>query len=114
MSNVVAFPGKNKMHPPQSEEELVKHAQTIRQKFISNHAVDFAFDVFRTLETHGFDLQGDTQIKYDLVLISEAIKSSMCRSLGMKHPLQEFAQNIINLKDSDINFDDDEESDEDV
>ena len=102
------------MHPPQTEEELVKHAQTIRQKFISNHAVDFAFDVFRTLETHGFDLQGDTQIKYDLVLISEAIKSSMCRSLGMKHPLKEFAQHIINLKDSAINFDDDEESDEDV
>ncbi len=109
MSNVIAFPKKTKLHPPQSEDELKSHASLIRQKFISTHAVDFAFDVFRTLETHGFDLQGDAQIKYDLVLISEAIKSSMCRSMGMKHPVQEFAQNIINLKDSDINFDDDEE-----
>jgi len=25
--------------------------------------------------------------------------------MGMRHPLQEFAQNIINLKDADINFD---------
>ena len=112
MSNIVAFPGHTQLHPPQNEEELAAHAQLIRQKFIQNHAVDFAFDVFRTLETHGFDLQTDDQIKYDLVLISEAIKSAMTRSMGMRHPLQEFAQNIINLKDADINFDDEDMEEE--
>lgn len=113
MSNVIAFPKRSKLHPPQSEDELKSHANAIRQKFISTHAVDFAFDVFRTLETHGFDLKSDQQIRYDLVLISEAIKSSMARSLGMKHPLQEFAQNIINLNDSDINFEEYEDYEED-
>jgi len=113
MSNVVAFPGKMSLHPPQNEEELKSHAQLIRQKFIQNHAVDFAFDVFRTLETHGFDLRADDQSRYDLVLISEAIKSSLCRSMGIKHPLQEFAQNIINLKDADIDFGDEDMEGED-
>jgi|TARA_A100001391_G_C5002724_1_gene261191 hypothetical protein len=105
MSNVIQFPVKNyKPHVPQTEKELKAHAEAIRLKFIQQHAVDFAFDCFRSLETHGFDLRSDPEIKYDLVLISEAIKSAMCRSLEQKHPLQEFAQNIINLKEADIDF----------
>ena len=87
MSNVIQFPVKNyKPHVPQTEKELKAHAEAIRLKFIQQHAVDFAFDCFRSLETHGFDLRSDPEIKYDLVLISEAIKSAMCRSLEQKHP----------------------------
>tara|TARA_R110002020_G_scaffold3911_5_gene17246 strand:- start:4081 stop:4422 length:342 start_codon:yes stop_codon:yes gene_type:complete len=112
MSNVIVFPQhKVGARPPQNENELKAHAEAIRQKFIQDHATDFAFDVFRQLESHGFDLRNSADIKYDLVLISEAIKSAMCRSLEHKHPLQEFAQNIINLKDSDINFEDFDEED---
>ena len=47
------------------------------------------------MESHGFDLQQQENIKYDLVLISEAIKSALLRSQDEKHPLQEFAENII-------------------
>ena len=104
MSNVVSIPKSHKPRPPQNEDELKAHAQHIRHKFITQHSVDFAFDVFRTMESHGFDLQQQENIKYDLVLIREAIKSALLRSQDEKHPLQEFAENIINLKDSDIDF----------
>jgi|TARA_R110000751_G_scaffold305875_1_gene423185 hypothetical protein len=113
MSNIIAFPNHSKVHPPQNELEMKAHVEEIRHKFINAHAVDFAFDVFRELEGHGFDLQSKKDMKYDLVLISESIKSAMCQSMGIVHPLQEFAQNIINLKDSDIDFDFDFESNED-
>ena len=42
-----------------------------------------------------------------MLLINEAIKSCLYRTMGEKHPLQEFAENVINLKDSDIDFFDD-------
>jgi hypothetical protein len=110
-SNIVTFPGLHRIHPPQNETELKEHAQAVRLNFVTKHCTDFAFDVFRTIEKHGFDLSGpniESNIKYDMILISEAIKSTLLRSMGEKHPLQEFAENIINLQDSDIVFDDEE------
>ena len=111
-SNIVAFPKHHRVHPAQNEEELKDHAQAIRLSFVTKHCTDFAFEVFRNIEQHGFDMSGpniDKNIKYDMILISEAIKSTLLRSMGEKHPLQEFAENIINLSDSDIVFDEDGE-----
>ena len=111
MTNIVKFPKAHKIHPPQNEEELKAHAEQIRNGFIRKHSTDFAFDVFRHMEMHGFNLGGeeevDRNIKYDMLLINEAIKSCLYRTMGEKHPLQEFAENVINLKDSDIDFFDD-------
>ncbi len=110
-SNIVTFPKPHRVHPPQNEEELKDHAQAVRLGFVTKHCTDFAFEVFRNIEQHGFDVSGpniDKNIKYDMILISEAIKSTLLRSMGEQHPLQEFAENIINLQDSDIVFDDEE------
>jgi|TARA_R110002073_G_scaffold246845_2_gene409608 hypothetical protein len=108
MTNIVQFPKAHKIHPPQSEAELKAHAEQIRIGFVSKHSTDFAFDVFRQIELHGFNLGSDGEVdknlRFDMVLINEAIKSCLLRSMGEKHPLQEFAENIINLKDSDIDF----------
>ena len=108
-SNVVAFPGSKKPHPPQSEEEFEDHITDIRNKFVSEAAVEFAFEVFRNMEKHGCDINTNKAIRPDLILISEAIKSAMYRSINIDHPLQSFAKEVISEEDSGIAFEDDEE-----
>ena len=104
MSNVVKFPVAKRNHAPQSEEELQKSISKVRETFVTTTAVDMAFDLFGKLESAGINLNDDEKIRYDLIMISESIKSAMFRSLQMKHPLQEFSENIINIEESDISF----------
>lgn len=114
VSTIIRFPKPHKKHPPQNEDELAAHAKQVQLEFVTRHCTDFAFEVFRMVESHGFDLSGpdvDKNIKHDMVLISEAIKSTLLRTMGQHHPLQEFAENVINLHESDIVFDDDMEED---
>jgi len=106
VSNVVKFPLTKRNHAPQNEAELQKSISKVRESFVTSTAVDLAFDLFGKLETAGIDLQQDEKIKYDLIMISESIKSAMFRSLQMKHPLQEFSENVINMDESDISFED--------
>ena len=108
-SNVVAFPGSKKPHPPQSEEEFEEHITDIRNKFVSEAAVEFAFEVFRNMEKHGCDINTNKAIRPDLILISEAIKSAMYRSINVDHPLQSFAKEVISEEESGIAFEDDDE-----
>ena len=104
MSNIVKFPVVKRDHVPQTEEELQKSISKVRESFVTSTAVDLAFDLFGKLETAGINLQDDEKIRYDLIMISESIKSAMFRSLQMRHPLQEFSENIINIDESDISF----------
>lgn len=106
MSNVVKFPVTARNHAPQSEEEMQNSIRKVRESFVTTTAVDLAFDLFAKLETAGINLTDDEKIRYDLIMISESIKSAMFRSFQMKHPLQEFSENIINIEESDISFED--------
>ena len=108
-SNIVAFPGFKKPHPPQSEKEFEDHITDIRNKFVSEAAVEFAFEVFRNMEKHGCDINSNKAIRPDLILISEAIKSAMYRSINVDHPLQSFAKEVISEEESGILFEDEEE-----
>lgn len=108
MSNVINFPVNPDFHPPQTEAELQESVKNIRQRFVTQNAVDIAFDVFQKLESMGIQVTEEEKLRYDLILISESIKSAMFRSLQMKHPLQEFSENIINLEESDISFEPEE------
>lgn len=105
-SNIVAFPGFSKPHPPQNEEEFDEHITSIREKFVTEAAVEFAFEVFRNMEKHGCDINTNKAIRPDLILISESIKSAMFKSFNMDHPLQSFAHEVISEEDSDIGFED--------
>ena len=91
IDNVVQFPIDKKSTPPQNEEEL-------------QAAVEIAFDVFRHMERTGCDINSNHSSRHDLILISESIKSAMYRSLGMKHPLQEFAVNVVDESNIDADF----------
>ena len=82
MSNVIKFPGLHRHAPPQSDEEMHENIKRVRETFITKNAVDMAFNVFQELENSGIDITENE----------------------MKHPLHEFSENIINLNDSDIQF----------
>ena len=103
-SNVIRFPVESQRHPPQSEEELKKSLLDVKQRFVTSTAVEFAFDVFRNMEQSGCDIKTDKKARHDLILISEAIKSAMYRSVGMAHPLQKFAVDVVEISEADIEF----------
>ena len=106
-NNVVAFPGLKQPRLPQSENEFEEHISEIRNKFVTEAAVEFAFEVFRNMEKHGCDINSNKEIRPDLILISEAIKSAMYRSINVDHPLQSFAKEVISEEESGIAFEDD-------
>jgi|TARA_R110000744_G_scaffold23505_4_gene59545 hypothetical protein len=103
-SNVIRFPFEGQSHPPQSEEELRKSLLDVKQRFVTASAVEFAFGVFRNMEQSGCDIKTDEKARHDLILISESIKSAMYRSVGMDHPLQKFAADVVEISEADIEF----------
>jgi len=104
MTNIIKFPKERMASPPQSEVEMRASIDKVKGQFVTEAAVEIAFDVFRTMEKNGCDIHKDKQSHHDLVLVSEAIKSAMYRSLGMKHPLQKFAVSVIEVSETDTNF----------
>jgi hypothetical protein len=56
------------------------------------------------MEKNGCDIHTNKLSHHDLILVSESIKSAMYRSLGMKHPLQKFAVSVIEVSDTDTDF----------
>ena len=105
MADILQFPKKRYVAPPQNEEELAASIEKVRTQFVTQAAVEIAFDVFRTMEKNGCDIHADKMSHHDLVLVSESIKSAMYRSLGMKHPLQKFAVDVIEVSKTDTDFD---------
>ena len=102
--NVIRFPIHKKNTPPQNEEELQAAVEDERGRFVTEAAVEIAFDVFRHMERTGCDINSNHSSRHDLILISESIKSAMYRTLGMKHPLQTFAVNVVDESNSDTDF----------
>lgn len=104
MSNVVKFPKLKRATPPQNEKELEASMQEVRSRFATETAIEIAFDVFRQMERAGFDINNSDSSRCDLLLISDSIKSAMYRALGMKHPLQDFAQEIVDRHPIETDF----------
>ena len=104
MAEVIKFPKDKIARPPQNEAELAASIEKVRNKFVTDAAVEFAFDVFRKMEKNGCDITSNDLSRHDLILISESIKSAMYRSIGMRHPLQKFATNVIEVSGTDTDF----------
>ena len=102
--NILQFPKQKKSSPPQNEEELKATIEQVRGRFVTETAVEIAFDAFRYIEKAGCDITSNYSSRHDLILISEAIKSAMYRSLGMKHPLQDFAVSVVDESKIDVDF----------
>ena len=102
--NILQFPKQKKNTPPQTEEELKASIEQVRGRFVTETAVEIAFDVFRNIENAGCDINSNNSSRHDLILIVEAVKSAMYRSLGMKHPLQDFAISVVDESKIDTDF----------
>ena len=104
MSNIIKFPKEKMVAPPQREDEMRASIDKVKGQYVTEAAVEIAFDVFRTMEKNGCDIHTNKLSHHDLILVSESIKSAMYRSLGMKHPLQKFAVSVIEVSDTDTDF----------
>lgn len=103
--NIVIFPkAKKDGTPPQSLEEIQKYIGNTRLKYLQSIAGEISIDVYMKLEQVGVDYQADESVKKDFVLINEAIKSALGRTLNIKHPLQEFVEHSVDTAESDLEF----------
>ena len=100
MTNVVAFPKAHKDAPPQSLEEVIERVSENRKEHI-NHIVDDlgSFFVSRAYE-EGFPIDSDECFK-DVILVIEAMRSAMFKSIGLEHPIQFIVDSVISLGDGD-------------
>ena len=105
MADILQFPKDKMAAPPQNEDELRASLEKVRNQFVTQAAVEIAFEVFRDMEKSGCDIHKEEESHHDLILVSESIKSAMYRSLGMKHPLQKFAVECIEASKTDTDFD---------
>lgn len=96
MTNVVAFPKAHKDAPPQSLEEVIERVSENRKEHI-NHIVDDLgnFFVSRVYE-EGFPIDSEECFK-DVILVIEAMRSAMFKSIGLDHPMQDMVENVISL-----------------
>jgi hypothetical protein len=100
MTNVVAFPKAHKDAPAQSLEEVIERVSENRKEHI-NHIVDDLGDFFvsRAYE-EGFPIDAEDCLK-DVILVIEAMRSAMYKSIGLEHPMQFVVDNVISLGESD-------------
>lgn len=100
MTNVVAFPKAHKDAPAQSLEEVIERVSENRREHI-NHIVDDlgSFFVARAYE-EGFGVDSDDCFK-DVILVIEAMRSAMYKSVGLEHPMQHVVDSVISLGDDD-------------
>ena len=96
MTNVVAFPKAHKDAPAQSLEEVIERVSENRREHV-NHIVDElgSFFVARAYE-EGFTIDGDVCFK-DVILVVEAMRSAMYKSVGLEHPIQTVVEHVISL-----------------
>lgn len=96
MTNVVAFPKAHKDAPAQSLEEVIERVSENRREHV-NHIVDElgSFFVARAYD-EGFPIDGDDCFK-DVILVVEAMRSAMYKSVGLEHPIQTVVEHVISL-----------------
>ena len=106
-ANVIAFPKTNKrvFEAIDTVQELEETVIANKTKFVEKTSLELVEDLFFKLSMMGFDLD-DEKYERDNVLVSEAVKSVMLKSMGIHHDLQIAAEQLIELDDDEIEEDD--------
>ena len=101
-ANVIAFPKPNKrvFGAIDTIQELEKKVISNKIKFVDKTSLELVEDLFFKLTMMGFNLD-DEIYERDNVLVSEAVKSVMLKSMGIHHDLQIAAEELIELDDDD-------------
>jgi hypothetical protein len=103
MTNIIEFPIYKKSSPPQSVDDMRLSIAKTRLSFVRTMSVDISMKIFTELEVIGVNIDDDEGYKQDMLLIHEAIKSTLARRVGVSHTLQEYAAKM-KLENSDIAF----------
>jgi hypothetical protein len=107
-SKIIIFPKINKRvldSVGSTVQELEEKVISNKIKFVDKTSLELVEDLFFKLSMMGFNLDDDIYER-DNVLVSEAVKSVMLKSMGIHHDLQIAAEELIELDDDEIEEDD--------
>ena len=106
-ANVIAFPKPNKrvFGAIDTIQELEEKVILNKIKFVDKTSLELVEDLFFKLTMMGFALDDD-KYERDNVLVSEAVKSVMLKSMGIHHDLQIAAEELIDIEEDEIEEDD--------
>jgi len=99
MGQVIPFPG-TKLTADQRKLNAIEETDNL----IIDVALDISLGVFNRLDSANIPSVENQYIQRDLLLIHEAIKSTISRIYGRKHSLQDYAMEHINPLNADITF----------
>jgi hypothetical protein len=106
-SKIIIFPKINKRvldSVGSTVQELEEKVISNKIKFVDKTSLELVEDLFFKLSMMGFALDDD-KYERDNVLVSEAVKSVMLKSMGIHHDLQIAAEELIELDDDEIEID---------
>jgi hypothetical protein len=98
--NVIAFPRGKNHSPPQTVEEAMASVEANRKEVIDYLVDDTCAFIFNRLYDEGFDLGEDNCTKHTALII-ESMKSALCATVNIEHPLQQLSEKIFEFE-SDI------------
>ena len=107
-SKIIIFPKINKRvldSVGSTVQELEEKVISNKIKFVDKTSLELVEDLFFKLSMMGFNLD-DEIYERDNVLVSEAVKSVMLKSMGIHHDLQIAAEELIDIEEDEIEEDD--------
>lgn len=104
-NNIIQFPGKSKMAPPMTLEQVEENMDLIRQVHIQETLELVVPKLFENFSMAGFGTD-DESMEYlkDGAMVVEAARSFLCKVSGMSHPLQLIAENMFEQVDAEGNL----------
>jgi hypothetical protein len=102
-NNVITFPKMKLNSPPQSPEELAEKLIEYKKSFADDISEFLWSHVLSEMVRSGCNFDVESQEYYpSIILLLESIRSLHLQSNGVHHPLQDFAQEFIDLDEETV------------
>jgi hypothetical protein len=94
---IVAFP-KHKIvrEVPANVEEIEKAKERSTQNFAEDIMEDLISNIYAELENYGLNVDNE-HFEKDFSFAADALRSTIYRTLGIKHPMQEFIETSVTM-----------------
>ncbi|NBX48919.1 hypothetical protein EBT25_03080 [bacterium] len=102
--NVIIFPKQIEKQQLQSLDEILERVEENRREHINYILDELAAFVFQRAHEEGFDMEQDDLYK-DSILVVESIRSMLCKSVSIPHPLQKITEELISIEDEEVKGD---------
>jgi hypothetical protein len=105
MNNVIEFPAREVVEGeltrlPTTTEEARSNVEGVRHIYINDITEVAMSTLVQQCMGAGFDVLND-EYKKDFGFLIEAIRSSLCRTIGIYHPFQDVSDNILTELDDE-------------